>query len=169
KDNQRPVAGAVGALVLKKMRASGGNPVTVSKQELLDFLIADKSAIVLQTLEQAIREKVVDQEAKKAGIVVTESEIQARYNQALDQIRTSYNLAKLSNQQVITTLGFRPEPARRQLRFVVQLEKLVQKDVEGKLGHKIDTGDFVEASHILIRVNEPDPSKAEQAFADAKA
>ena len=169
KDNQRPVAGAAGTLLLKKMQAAGGKPVSVSRQEIVDFLITDRSPIVLQTLEQAIRERVVAQEAKKAGITATEAEIQVRYAEALSQIRTSYNLAGMSDKQVINTLGFRPEPARRQLRFVVQLEKLVQKDVEGKLGHKIDTGDFVVASHILIRVNEPDQTKEAQAFAEAKA
>ena len=169
KDNQRPVAGAVGALVLKKMQAAPGKPVSVTRQEVLDFLIADKSPIVLQTLEQAIRERVVDQEAKKAGIKVAEAEIQARYSEALNQIRTSYNLRNMTDKQVISALGFRPEPARRQLRFVIQLEKLVQKDVESKIGHAIDKPDFVDASHILVRVNEPDPTKEAQAFAEAKA
>ncbi len=169
KDNQRPVAGAAGTLLLKKMQAAGGKPVSVSRQEILDFLIVDRSPIVLQTLEQAIRERVVAQAAKKAGITATDAEIQVRYAEALNQIRTSYNLTGMSDKQVIHTLGFRTEPARRQLRFVVQLEKLVQKDVEGKLGHKIDTGDFVVASHILIRVNEPDQTKEAQAFAEAKA
>ena len=169
KDNQRPVAGAVGSLVLKKMHAAGGKPVTVSRQEIVDFLISDRSPIVLQTLEQLIRERVVDQAAKKAGINVTNAEIQQRYSEALNQIRTSYNLTGMTDKQVIEVLGFRTEPARRQLRFVEQLEKLVQKDVESKLGHKIDTGDFLVASHILVRVNEPDQTKEAQAFAEAKA
>src|SRR5687768_9895416 len=169
KDTARPVAGAVGSLVLKKMHAAGGKPVSVSRQEIVDFLISDKSPIVLQTLEQLIRERVVDHAAKKAGITVAESEIQSRYGEALNQIRNSYNLTGMSDKQVINALGFRTEPARRQLRFVVQLEKLVQKDVETKLGHKIDTGDFLVASHILVRVNEPDQTKEAQAFAEAKA
>jgi parvulin-like peptidyl-prolyl isomerase len=169
KDNQRPVAGAVGALTLRKMKAAGGKPVTISRAEILDFLIADKSPIVLQTLEQAIRERVVEQHAKKTGIVVTNAEVKSRYSEALNMLRSNYNLKNMTDSQVISTLGFRPDPALRQIKFVIQLEKIVQKDLESKIGHKLDTGDFVDASHILVRVDEPDQAKQAQAFAEAKA
>jgi parvulin-like peptidyl-prolyl isomerase len=151
------------------MKANGGKSATVTREEIAEYIITDKSPIVIQTVERAIRERVVDQTARKEGIAVTPAEVQARYSEVLTSVRQNYNLKNMTDQQVITTLGFRPEPARRQLRFVIQLEKLVQKDLETKLGHKVDTGDFLVASHVLVRVNEPDQTKEAQAFADAKA
>src|SRR5205823_13656213 len=101
--------------VLKKMQSSGGKAVSVSRQEIAEFLISDRSPIVLQTLEEAIRERAVDQEAKKRGIVVTPDELQARFTEVVNGVRQQSRLSNMTDKQVLQTLGFRTGPAMRQL------------------------------------------------------
>src|SRR2546423_531139 len=53
---RRDIAGSIGALVMNKMQANGGRPVTVTRAEIADWMFKDKPAILWQTVESMIRE-----------------------------------------------------------------------------------------------------------------
>lgn len=171
-DRQRALAGSVGVLVLQRMATNGGKPVTISREEIMEWLFKDKPTRLAQTVDDLIRERAVRQEAKRLGISLKPEEIDAHFKQSIQQARTQLRIEKsTSDAELMKSLGVRPDFLRRAVVTSLLAERLVLKDIEAKAGHPIGVDDYVEASHILVSVR-ADPTnneQAEKAYAEAKA
>jgi len=168
-DHNRLVAGVVGTLALKKMAASGGQPVTVSRSEVVDYLFKDNPPILYQVVQQAIGERVIQQEAKRQGITATDADIAAQMKKAIDNARAQYHLQG-TDTDILKQIGVSDSYLRPHVRTQLLLEKLVRRDLESKTGKPFGDGDYIAASHILIQV-QPDPTnpmETEKRFAEAK-
>src|SRR5262249_43440989 len=91
-------------------------------------------------------------EAKKKGIVVSDAEVRGEVTTAINSVRQRTQMEKKTDAQVVAAVGSRMEIVRRGILHQILLKKLTQRQLEEKVGHKIDKEDFVDASHILIRV-----------------
>lgn len=168
-DRQRQVAASVGALVLKKLAASGGRSATVTRSEIIDWFFKDKPLILTQTVERMIQERVIRQEARKRGINPTQADFDARYAEEMGKARQALSLGGMNDRQLLSTVGFLPETLKRNVQTTLLLERIVQKDLETKLGHPVGPDDFVDASHILVRAFGNDEAARNKAFEDALA
>lgn len=166
---QRGAAGAVGAYVLQQMAAHGWKPVTVTRGQIVNFLFTDKPPIVAQTVQRLIQYRVVAQAAKKAGITLTKQEIAARTKQAFDTARRTYHRENASDAAILKAVGLREAVLNESVVTELYLEKLVLKDIEARLGHRIGPDDWVDASHILVRANAENAADKEKSYADALA
>jgi hypothetical protein len=180
-DRVRPVAASVGALVLKQMAARKGAPVSVTRDQIVKWLFEEKSPVIRDAVQNRVRDLAIAQYAKSKGIRLTEAEITKQVAKAVDNARTQLRMQGKTDAQVLADLGYRPETLRRGVTSSLYIEKLVQKELEAKIGHKLGPDDFRDGRHILVRVNTqppvaqpgsdqpapaPDPEKA---FAEGKA
>src|SRR5262249_48590135 len=69
--------------------------------------------------------------------------------------------------QLLKTMGFRESFLRKNVSVYLLLEKLVAKNLQDKIGHPVGPGDFVDASHILIKVTPTSDADKEKAFDEA--
>jgi foldase protein PrsA len=137
---------------MKKMGAAP-RAVSVSPAEIMAFAFQDKSPAVIGRLDQLIQERAIAQEAKKQGISLTPAEVSAQVTKLLGTVRKQFPaLPGKPDSAVYSTLGIRPAYLRGYATTVGALEKLIRKETETKLGHPIGPGDFLKASHILVRV-----------------
>src|SRR5204862_4240504 len=83
----RPVAASVGALVMRKMRSSGGAAATVTRGEVVEWLFKDNQPIIGQTVDLIIHERVVAAAAKSRNIALTEPELKSRLREAIDSAK----------------------------------------------------------------------------------
>jgi len=89
----RPVAASIGALLMQKMAKSNGKPVTIAREEAIDWLFKDKPPILVNTVEIKIRELVVKHEAKKHGVSYTPEEVAAKTAESMAMARQSLHMA----------------------------------------------------------------------------
>lgn len=168
-DRNRLVAGVIGALALKKMAANGNRPVTLSRAEIVDFLFKDNPPNLSQMVQQAIAERVIQQEARKKGIAATDADVTAQMRKAIDTARSMYRL-KGTDTDILKQIGVSVGYLRPHVRTQWLLEKLVKKEMESKTGKPFSESDFVSASHILVSVqaDAANPMETEKRFAEAK-
>lgn len=180
-DRARPVAASIGALVMKRMEASKGKPVSVTRAEIVNWLIDEKSPVIRDAVQGRIREMAIVQYGKKRGVKLTDAEVAKQTAKSIDNARTQLRLQGKSDAQVLKELGYRPETIKRGVIASLYLEHLVRMELEQKIGHTLGPDDYREGRHILIRANtqppagqpagdaaapDPDPEKA---YAEAKA
>lgn len=168
-DRQRPVAASIGVLVMKRMQKNGGRPVTVSRAEVIEWLFEDKPQILMTTVDRVIQERVVAQAARAKGVGYTPQELKDKTTEAMNLAREQLRLGKVSDKELLETVGFRPESLRRNVIASLLVEKMVMKDLETKMGHKLGPDDFLDASRILVKVQTPsaDAGAKEKAFQEA--
>lgn len=183
-DRQRPVAAAIGALVLRRLQAGGGKAVTVTRPEIVAWLFQDKPSVLLEAVQNKIREVSIAQAARAQGLKVADAEVKAKVAKAINNARQQLHLTGQSDAKVLAALGYRAEAIREAVVTNVYVEQMVQRDLTKKLGHPVGPADFLEAHHILIRpvaaqtpasagadgqpAPAPDPQDQEQGFADAR-
>lgn len=176
-DRTRAVAASVGALVLKRMGAGAG-PVTVTRAQIVDWLFKDKPPVVTDAVQNAIREVVIEQAAKAAGVKVTDQDVEAQYRKSVAGAKTQLHQENKTDTQFLDGLGMRAETIKRLTRTSLLLERLIKADYEKKKGSPIGPSDFVEARNVMVRVTPPAPAKPgeqpskeaiEKAFAEGKA
>jgi len=170
-DRQRALAGTVGILVLRRMAANGGKPVTIRREEIIDWLFQDKPLRLAQTVEDLIRERAVHQEAKRLGIKLKPEEIEAQLKQSIQQARIQLRIEKSTNDsELMKSLGVRPDFLRRAVITSLLAEKLILQEIEAKAGHPLRAEDYIEASHILVpvRVDPTNREQTENAYAEAR-
>lgn len=121
-----------------------------------------------QVVEDLISLKIVEEEAKKQGISVTKAEIEQRYNEAIESMRSrvppgSDVYVELAKQ------GWTRSHMEAVLKRALLLEKLVARTVKDS--------DFIRARHILIQPQMPPISpdqnvsaeERQKLFAEARA
>ena len=179
-DRARPVAGSIGALVLKQMAAAPGKPARVTRDDIVKFLFEEKSQVIREAVQNRIRELAIAHYAKAQGVQLTEAEISKQVAKSVDNARTQLRMQGKSDAQVLADLGYRGAMLRRGVTSSLYIEKLIKKELEGKIGHALGPDDFRDGRHILIRVNTAPPPTApgsdqpapapdpEKAFAEVK-
>lgn len=179
-DRVRPIAGSIGVLVMNRMAASGGKPVTISREDIVRWLIDEKSPVVREAVQNRIREVAIAHHAKKMGITLTEDAIQKQVARAIDNARTQLRMQGKTDAQILGELGYRASTIRRGVITSMYLEEIAKRELEQKIGHPIGPDDYREGRHILVRVNleppapqpgsneQPKPVDAEAAYAEAK-
>jgi peptidyl-prolyl cis-trans isomerase SurA len=117
-------------------------------------------------LEQMIEQKLLEQEAKKLGITVTESEVDA----AIESVKRNLNLTDEQMKEVLERQNLSPESFRQQWRIQILANKLIASQLKGQIAITEDeirkeyeenykqskTVDEVRIAHVLIPVNSPD-------------
>jgi foldase protein PrsA len=156
RDRQRPLAGSIGALVLIDMQKNGGKPVTITHEDIVNWLFKDKPDVLVSTVQQMIREDLLAQGAKKEGITLTPAEVNKKVAEYLTMARQRFMLTGKSDSVVLATVGATRSSLVRLAKTMLLAQKLVLKDVSKTLGHPVGPDDFIEASHILISP-EPNP------------
>lgn len=182
-DQQRPIAGAVGALVLKELATEGSSRVAVSRKQMIDFLFSDKSPVVQQAVMIRLRQIAITQAAKAAGVTATPAEVAAETASAIKRAKSQYSMQAKTDAQFLAASGFRAKSLRDGISAQVLLDKMARKEMEKKAGRPLGPQDYLDASHILIKVNPttaasdkpgespkpPTAAETEKAFADARA
>jgi len=177
---------AAGDVVLDRLQKNPAAPASFSRADLYRAVFTKPSRALRDAVQNKIREAVILQAAAKAGITVTPAEMKAQMTKSVAQARAARpGLAGKSEAAVLAAYGVRADYVMRNLRLQALLEKIILRDMEKKLGHKVGPGDFLKASHVLVQVTDepvapdpgqpsseppaqPKPEDREKRFADAK-
>lgn len=149
------VAASVGAFVLKRLGMGGAGPVTVTRAQLIEAVFAEKPAFLAQAVDNKIREVVIRQAAKRAGITVSQAEVDAQFNKSVEQARNQMQQQNRSNDEFLKAFGYNKASVRNAVYVSLLLDALLKKDFEKKHGRPIGSQDFVDGRHILVRVAPP--------------
>ncbi|MBI2486812.1 MAG: peptidylprolyl isomerase [Deltaproteobacteria bacterium] len=116
-------------------------------------------------LDQMIELKLLDQEAKKLGLSVSEREVDA----AIEAVKRQYNLTDEQMDEVLKKQNLTPEAFREQWRFQILGNKVIGTQVKGQIAvtedeikkyyeenyGEHDTGKEMHIAHILIPFDSP--------------
>jgi foldase protein PrsA len=143
------------------------NGVAITKTKLYDALVAAGGP---QTLESMITEELVKQESKKAGIEVTDADL----NKEIDAIKKSFSSDEEFN-SALATYNTSLEKLKEDMHVQVELRKLLEpqvtvtdEDVKTYYDSNLEslkTPEQVRASHILVATKE----EAESVLASLKS
>ncbi|MCS6918357.1 MAG: peptidylprolyl isomerase [Fimbriimonadales bacterium] len=113
-------------------------------------------------IEELILERIVEQEARKQGISVADSEVETRYKQQLQNAEAQVPPG-MSLDDFLKRNQFPPSRLFARIRTQMLAEKLVERQV--------NLDDFVEYSQIVIRIqgNTPEQQEENAPAAEAKA
>ncbi len=179
-DRARPIAGSIGALVMKRMASSGNKPVSITRSDIIEWLFTEKPPVLKDAVQNRIREVAIIQYARARGVTVSNASIEKQVAAAINNARTQLRLQGKSDAMVLKELGYRPGTIRRGVITSLYLEGVMKKELEAKIGHPLGADDYREGRHILIRVNAqppipeaggdtpPSAPDTEAAFAEAK-
>lgn len=135
------------------------NGEKITKQMLADTLF-DWDATM--TLEELLDQRIVAQEARKAGVVVTAQQINARIEEVKQRIPPGQTF-----EEALKGIGMTPGHYFARVKFQLQMEGILKKQI------KITDSDldgFIKASHILVRVPyAADPEERKKKDEEAKA
>jgi foldase protein PrsA len=133
------------------------NGEKITKQMLGDTLF-DWDATM--TLEEMIDQRIVAQEARKAGVVVSLEEIKAK----IEEVKTRIPPGQ-SFEDALKGIGMTPGHYFARVKFQLQMEGILKKQVEVT---DEDLSGYIKASHILVRVTYTQ-DEAERAKKDEEA
>ncbi len=134
------------------------NGEKITKQELIDTTVAWDASTVLERL---IMYKIVAQEAKKAGITVTDKDVQAKFAEFKKNLPPGQDF-----KEMLKRSGMTVDAAYAYMKMTLQAEGVVRKQIKVT---PADLEGFNRASHILIRVaTSADPKEQAKNDADAK-
>ena len=113
-------------------------------------------------VEELILERIIEQEARKQGISVSNAEVEARYKQQLQNAESQVPPG-MSLDDFLKRNQFPPSRLFARIRSQMLAEKLVERQV--------NLDDFVEYSQIVIRIqgNTPEQQEENTPAAEAKA
>lgn len=135
------------------------NGEKITKEELIKTTVDWDAPMVLERL---IMYKIVDQEAKKAGIVVTTKDVDAKFAEAKKSMPPGQDF-----KDVLKRNGMTVNSAYAYMKMNIQVEGIVRKSIKVT---PEDLAAFNRASHILIRVpSSADAAEKDKADAEAKA
>ena len=96
----------------------------------------DIAQLQKDTLEDMIREKLLDERAKELSVSATDAEVE----EAVERVKRQYNLA--TDQEFVAALAssnMTREDLKRQMRETITLQKVIGRDVTGKMELSEDT------------------------------
>lgn len=152
-----PLAAATMAATPDVVAIINGEKIT--KQMLADTLF-DWDATI--TLDELIDQRIVAQEARKAGVVVTLEEIKAKIEEVKGRIPPGQTF-----EEALKGIGMTPGHYFARVKFQLQMEAILKKQV--KVTDE-DLNGFIKASHILVRIPyTQDPEERTKKDEEAKA
>ncbi len=135
------------------------NGEKITKQVLADTLFDWNAAL---TLEELIDQRIVAQEARKAGVVVTLEEIKAKIEEVKQRMPPGQTF-----EEALRGIGMTPGHYFARVKFQLQIEGVLKKQI--KVTDE-DLAGFVKANHILVRVGySQDPEERTKKDEEAKA
>jgi foldase protein PrsA len=142
------------------------NGVEINKDQLYNALV---KAGGTQTLDSMINEELVRQEGDKAGVTVTDADLEKE----IATVKKSFGTEE-EFQQALVTYGMTLDSLKKEMTLQVQLRKLLEpqvkitdEDVQKYYDENLETlktPEQVRASHILVKTKE----EAETILADLK-
>jgi len=134
------------------------NGEAITKGELVKTIVDWDAPMVL---EQLIMSRIVSQEAKKAGVVVTPEQVKVKFEEMKKNLPPGQELNDLLRKG-----GYTPSHAYSYMKMNLQIEGIIKKSIKVK---PEDLTGFTRASHILIRVaGSTDAKEKEKLDAEAK-
>lgn len=124
----------------------------ITKDQLISTLIDWQSVSVL---DQMIMQRLVGQEAKKAGVTVTPEQVKSR----LEEIKKQNSAFGQDFDEMMRSRGITPGYIFASLKMRMQAEGIIKKRL--KITSE-EADQYRRASHILIRVQPSAPSNEEQ-------
>jgi parvulin-like peptidyl-prolyl isomerase len=132
-----------------------------------------------QVLENMIEVKLLEQEAKKLGIHVTEKDVDA----AIDGVKAKFNLTDEQLAEVLKKQNLTPQAFREQWRRQLLANKLIGAQLQGQIAvtedeikkyyeenrGKLESSSEIRIAHILIPVASPDDEEQAQKLAQEVA
>lgn len=132
-----------------------------------------------QVLENLIEEKLLEQEAKKLGVHVTEKDVDA----AIAGVKTKLNLTDEQLTEALKKQNLTPQTFREQWRKQLLANRLMGTQVQGQIAvtedeikkyyeennGKLESTSQVRIAHILIPVSSPDDEEKAQKLASEVA
>src|SRR5215472_6447729 len=141
-------------------------------------------ALKKETLDELIKEKLVQERAKELGVSATDAEVE----EAVERVKRQYNLATDAEfDAALAQSKLTREELKRQMRETITIQKVIGRDVTSKLELGEDTlrleyerqkdklykvAEQARVYEIIIRFNPNDPSERQRAVArmeEAKA
>ena len=159
-DLQKAVADVMGAELADSL--FGPRPkaqVTYTRETVLLLLRQKPPAPILQAMQNLIRQSVFEQELAKSRVTLTDRDVNDYINQLLKQARTGGSIPADTNRRRLSEIT-RPDPRNPPQPPAPAGPRplyLVQKDLEKDNGHAFSPADFVQARHILIKVDDQAP------------
>jgi foldase protein PrsA len=134
-----------------------GEPIRAS-----ELIQASYEWFAATAIEELILERVIEQEARKQGVSVSNAEVEARYKQQLQNAESQVPPG-MSLDDFLKRNQFPPSRLFARIRSQMLVEKLVERQV--------NLDDFVEYSQIVIRIqgNTPEQQEENTPTAEAKA
>lgn len=119
-------------------------------------------------LEQIIDKTIIEQEAKKIGVVVTDAEVEG----TIQEMQSYYNINKTDIEKSMKEQNITEEGFKEQWKFQLMTRRLVQREIKGSIaitdeeiaqyykktyGDELETGNIneFEIAHILISSDTP--------------
>lgn len=131
----------------------------ITKQMLADIMFDWDAAM---TLEEVLDQRIVGQEARKAGVVVTVAEIKAKIDEIKQKIPPGQTF-----EEALRGIGMTPGHYFARVKFQLQMEGILKKQI--KVTDE-DLSGYIKCSHILIRVPyTQDPAEKQKKDDEAKA
>jgi foldase protein PrsA len=135
------------------------NGEKITKQMLADTLFDWNASMAL---EELLDQRIVGQEARKAGVVVTAADIKAKLDEIKQRIPPGQTF-----EEALRGIGMTPGHYFARVKFQLQMEGILRKQI--KVTDE-DLAGFIRCSHILVRVPyTQDPAEKTKADDEAKA
>ncbi|QHT60600.1 peptidylprolyl isomerase [Paenibacillus lycopersici] len=132
------------------------NGVSITKQELYDQMVKLGGT---QTMDNLIQEELIKQEADKAGIKITDADIDKEIDSIKKQFPTEADFESALTQNGLTLEDLRAQtPMQLSIRKILEPQaKVTDKDIEDYFNQNkasFDQAEEVKASHILVATKE---------------
>lgn len=160
-DFNQAVAQAVGPQVATGLFGPKSKPqMTITRAQALAALRKNPPPQVANEMGFLLRDEALRQEAAKAGIKVTNAEVDARLSRVLKNLRAQRGVdPSITDDQFLASLPGNITRARAQMQIRSQVTafRLMQKDYEKTIGHPIGPNDYLKPRHILLMVQPATP------------
>jgi len=91
---------------------------------------SDPATLRKDTLDELIKEKLIEERAKELGVTATDQEIE----EAVERVKRQYNLATDSEfDSALAQSNLNRDELRRQIRQTITIQKVISRDVTSKL------------------------------------
>ncbi len=151
---QSNVAQVIGAKVATDLFGPKKQPqAVVTKNEALNLLRQNPTQDVQRVTGTLIQLEVTEEEAAKQGIKGDRADVVNYLNKLMKTLRQNGSIPpEQTDAQFLATRGLNTDKAVYLLRLQYLANELTQKQIEKDLGHPLGDADFVQARHILVKI-----------------
>ena len=176
-DSPATIQQSVSSIVASKAEEAFYGPTpketfTITKAAAIRELREHPNAAISQQLELMLTQLAVDDEATKENVQPTQKEVDDKVAALLKGLRENNTIPKgTTDAQFLASHHVTMDKLKANFRPQVQILNLIHKDVVKQLGHAVGPDDMLQASHLLVKVDDlqPNATAEEKKKADAKA